>query len=427
MQLKNKVLLIEKTGNRAALKTCLNLVITGNPGTGKTSFARLLFRFLYVYGVLPKNNFVEKNALELKGQAVGQTAPRVIDAVNQAKGGCLFLDEAYALIGHDVAGSHSDPFSQDAVRTLLTEVENNRTNLMVVLAGYKDKIQRLLRADPGLPSRFPKSLHLPDYSANELAQVCSLVAKKRYGLDLVAGLESRLAKHIFDFHAFAIAEQNARLAVNLVEAAVEKQMDRLGAAWAVEQGERENGMPARMQTAVLELNCGELLDEDFGISQEPTIGDVEERQKIEAEVTGMIGMPSAKAFFLEIKKMVEYVEGGGNPQILRTSLNMVITGNPGTGKTTIARLIARYLNAFGVLPRANFVERNGLELKGQYVCWCRARTHRTQHLELWKLTSVDMFLGWAAGMWARRHRRSSRLSLMPSAARSSSTRCGGFW
>jgi hypothetical protein len=161
----NKVLLIEKTGSRAALKTCLNLVITGNPGvgscchdrlfqltsilgevfviairsagTGKTSFARLLFKFLYAYGLLQKNNFVEKNALELKAKHVGGTAPLVKSAVNEAMGGCLFLDEAYALIDTQSAtGGHSDPFSQDAIRTLLTEVENNRENLMVVLAGY---------------------------------------------------------------------------------------------------------------------------------------------------------------------------------------------------------------------------------------------------------------------------------------------------
>ena len=321
---------------------CLHLqTAVSVAGTGKTSFARLMFDFMYGYGVLQKKNFVERNALELKGSSVGSTTPKVQEAVRQAMGGCLFLDEAYALVDTGAAATgHTDPFSQDAIRTLLTEVENNRGNLMVVLAGYKDKMQRLLRADPGLPSRFPKSLHLSDYSAAELAQVCTLVAKKRFNLVLEDGLEDRLAKHIADYYPFQIPEQNARLAVNLVEAAVEKQMDRLGAAWATEAQLRSQCTnpsrllssslpPSRLTTTRLEEYCRILTDADIGISVGPTRGDLEERRKIEAEVQGMIGMPSAKAFFEETRQLVQFLEAGGNPQILRTSLNMVISGNPG--------------------------------------------------------------------------------------------------
>ena len=333
---------------------CLHLqTAVSVAGTGKTSFARLMFDFMYGYGVLQKRNFVERNALELKGSSVGSTTPKVQEAVRQAMGGCLFLDEAYALVDTGAAATgHTDPFSQDAIRTLLTEVENNRGNLMVVLAGYKDKIQRLMRADPGLPSRFPKSLHLSDYSAAELAQVCTLVAKKRFNLVLADGLEDRLAKHIADYYPFQIPEQNARLAVNLVEAAVEKQMDRLGAAWATEAQLRAQCTnpsrllssslpPSRLTTTRLEEYCRILTDADFGISVGPTRGDLEERRKIEAEVQGMIGMPSAKAFFEETRQLVQFLEAGGNPQILRTSLNMVITGNPGAAMVVPPALQSR--------------------------------------------------------------------------------------
>merc|ERR1719261_1103697 len=117
-----KVRFVEAGGDERVLWTCMNLVLTGNPGTGKTTFARLLFKFLRAYGVLSKDTFVEKNALELKGEYVGQTGPKVKAAIQEAMGGCLFLDEAYALAG----GKRTDCFSNDAVRTLLTEVENNR-------------------------------------------------------------------------------------------------------------------------------------------------------------------------------------------------------------------------------------------------------------------------------------------------------------
>ena len=146
--------------SRSALKVCLNLVITGNPGTGKTSFSRLLHKFLYTYGVLRKDNFVERNGLDLKGQFVGQTGPAVKECFKQAMGGTLFLDEAYNLAGQDGVEGGSDPYARDAVGTLLTEVENNRTGLMVVMGGYKLKMNKLLRFDPGLARRFPKRLDL---------------------------------------------------------------------------------------------------------------------------------------------------------------------------------------------------------------------------------------------------------------------------
>ena len=157
--------------------------------------------------------------------------------------------------------------------------------------------------------------------ASMLMQVCKLKAKQLYRLDLATGLEEQLDKHIKDFHSFDIADGNARLAVNLVEKAVNKQTDRLGAAWAVEQECRAKGMSPRMRTN--ELHPNELAAEDFGISQEPKMGDLDLRHKIKEEADGMIGMPEAKAFFGEIEKIVQYVEHGGNPQILRISLNMV--------------------------------------------------------------------------------------------------------
>jgi AAA+ superfamily predicted ATPase len=101
--------------------------------------ARHIARYLHAHGILPRDAFVERNALVLKGQYVGQTAPTVVEAVRDAMGGCLFIDEAYALC--DRGG---DKFSGEVVRTLLTEVENHRTGLLVVLAGYADKMVQLM-------------------------------------------------------------------------------------------------------------------------------------------------------------------------------------------------------------------------------------------------------------------------------------------
>merc|ERR1712190_106863 len=123
-------------------------------------------------GVLKKDVFIERNALELKGEYCGQTAPKIREIFETAVGGCVFLDEAYAL-------ANGDKFSNEAIRMLLTEVENHRSEVLVVLAGYEDKMADFMRADPGLARRFPVALRPPDYSAEDIARITRSVAENR--------------------------------------------------------------------------------------------------------------------------------------------------------------------------------------------------------------------------------------------------------
>eukprot|EP00435_Cladocopium_sp_Y103_P060248 s1290_g22.t1 len=198
-----------------------------------------------------RDTFVERNALALKGQFVGQTAPTVAEAVRDAMGGCLFIDEAYAL-----ADRGGDKFSGEVIRTLLTEVENHRTGLLVVLAGYADKMDVLMDADPGLRRRFSLVLQLEDYSPEELAEICEHAAQDRFNLTFAPGLVDALAQHIRSQHGAEISQHNGGLAVTLAERAFRRLATRLG--------------DPQSQQAVSGSQCRELIAEDFliGLPQE---------------------------------------------------------------------------------------------------------------------------------------------------------------
>ena len=195
-------------------------MLTGNPGTGKSTAARIVARYLHAYGVLPSETVVERNALLLKGQYVGQSAPRVAEAVADAMGGVLFIDEAYALAGNDGYGT-------EVVRTLLTELENNRTRFVCILAGYDEKMGHLMAMDPGLQRRFPTTLRLSNYTPAQLALIAEGVAcRSGFQLDSEVSV-GELGEHIGQRHSGLIASHNGGLAVQLVEAAIGRLMVRV--------------------------------------------------------------------------------------------------------------------------------------------------------------------------------------------------------
>jgi len=349
--IKRRVEFVNAGGSPQLLETCMNVVLTGNPGAGKTTFARLMFRQLRALGVLKKDVFIEKNALELKGKYIGHTAPNVRNAVRSARGGCLFLDEAYALVSD--SGS-KDSFSGEAIRMLLTEIENHRTEVLVIMAGYKDKMGQLLVQDPGLSRRFPLRINLPDYTPLELTQIAEKVAKERFGCKFEEGLQNKLERHIVEQHKSEIPMQNASVAVGLVEQAVERMTCRL-----MDDPKRTEVPDSKVIGDV--LSCA-----DFQIFAASEDAAEQERAAINHEIDGLIGMHEQKSYLYKLQKRVEFVRNGGSPKLLEMCMNVVLTGNPGTGKTTFARLMFRTLRAHGVLKKDVFLERNALELKGEY-------------------------------------------------------------
>lgn len=156
-----------------------HLIFTGNPGTGKSTVARLLAQIYRTLEVVQRGHLVETDRSDLVAGFVGQTAPLVVARFDEADGGMLLIDEAYSL----VRGGERD-FGREAVDTIVKLIEDRRDRLVVVMAGYPEEMGELIDANPGLRSRFPKSIHFPDYSTEELLQiVASLGEKAGYRLD----------------------------------------------------------------------------------------------------------------------------------------------------------------------------------------------------------------------------------------------------
>jgi hypothetical protein len=181
-------------------------------------------------------------------------------------GGCLFIDEAYALVQ-----GGGDSFSGEAIRMLLTEVENNRTNILVILAGYHDKMDLLFDADPGLARRFGTKLHLHDYNPPKLAEICTAKARASFGYGFAEGLQEQLAGHIAREHGHEIAQHNGGLCNTLVERAVGRLSGRYVDACAVARAEGRLEDAARLSEAV--RSGAQVLEAaDFGIRDPQEVG-----------------------------------------------------------------------------------------------------------------------------------------------------------
>jgi Holliday junction resolvasome RuvABC ATP-dependent DNA helicase subunit len=220
----------EEQGLRG-LTTSRHLVFYGNPGTGKTTIARLLAQIYRTLGLLRRGHLVETDRGGMVAGFVGQTALKVKEVVERALGGVLFIDEAYALTP---AGGASD-FGQEAVETLLKLMEDHRDDLIVIVAGYTERMQEFLDSNPGLRSRFSKHLHFDDYDPAQLTRIFQTFCRKA-DFALSPAADAELAK-IFSLLSNCRDETfgNARLARNLFETTVNKQANRIVSLPAIDK------------------------------------------------------------------------------------------------------------------------------------------------------------------------------------------------
>lgn len=326
----------------------LHMRFTGNPGTGKTTVARMLGKIYYQLGVLSNGHVVECTRSDLIGSYMGQTAKLVREKVRAAAGGVLFIDEAYALCQNE-----RDIFGQEAVNELIAAIENHRSNMMVILAGYKNEIDTFLSTNPGFKSRVEKEIHFEDYSVSEMVEIFHhMVRAKGMVIDLDA---DQLLYRVLEVKSKVPDFGNARGVRNVFE-------------------EITAAMNQRIQNLAMQPSNYNVYDTITKADIEKVIGKEYETQKTIDELieelnslTGLSGVKQKVQEMLDDIRVQEYIrQTEGTESKTYGTLHLVFKGNAGTGKTTVARILGQIYKELGLLKRNVFVEVNRADLVANY-------------------------------------------------------------
>jgi len=341
----------EAAGLKVA-KVSYHMVFTGNPGTGKTTVARIMAKIFSALGVLEKDHLVETDAGGLLGSHVGETAEKTNALVDSALGGVLFIDEAYML--------GESGYGKEAIATLLKRMEDDRGRLVVIMAGYINEMREMLELNPGVKSRINRYIDFPDYTNEELCAIFRMQAKKNQ-YTLSPELEEQLDKAMAKWTRHRDKQfGNARFVRNLFEKAVEQQALRIA--------ELKNVTAEQLAT---------LEPQDLGIGVDDSAGRPSLEEAL-AELDQLIGLAEVKA---EIHKLADFCKIAQEREeaglkVAELSYHCVFIGNPGTGKTTVARSIAKVYHALGILKKGHLVETDRSGLVAEYVGQTAIKTNK---------------------------------------------------
>ena len=357
-KLANMAKIVEQR-KKAGLKVApvsYHCVFTGNPGTGKTTVARIMAKVYRALGILKKGHLVETDRSGLVGQYMGETAVKTGAVIDKALDGVLFIDEAYTL-----ASKSGKDYGSEAIATLLKRMEDDRDRLVVIVAGYTSEMRDFISMNPGLKSRINRYIEFPDYSAGELAEMFRRQAKKNQ-YTLAADADAALEKTMAELTRKRDRQfGNGRFVRNLFEKAIERQAGRL----------------ATLPNATAE-QLTELTLDDLALKKETIDEKAPKLEDVLAELDELVGMAPVKE---QVKKLVGFAKMAKARKELgleapSMSYHFVFTGNPGTGKTTVARLVGKIFRALGLLEKGHLIETDRSGLVASYVGQTAQKTNK---------------------------------------------------
>ncbi|WP_198155042.1 AAA family ATPase [Salisediminibacterium beveridgei] len=323
-----------------------HMLFKGAAGTGKTEVARIVGMLFYAIGVVPEDRFLEVGRKDLVGEHVGETAPKTEKIINQAIGGVLFIDEAYALVSNT-----KNDFGNEAIEVLIKAMEDHREDFVVILAGYQGEMEELMDMNEGFRSRV--RLHIPfsNYTLDELAQISKEMLNSK-GCELDADAHLELASYLKLYEHQGVVDGNARTVRNLIEFVIEEMHTRTALT-----GEATNVVIA------------EDLKKAGNVSNDDPERLVKMKDEAVQELDNLVGMTELKNEVRRIMNTILLNEKRKefNMEVEKSRMHMCFTGPPGTGKTTVARIMGKFFNGSGILSSGHFVEASRGDLVAEYL------------------------------------------------------------
>lgn len=361
-------------------KPMRHFVFLGPPGTGKTTVARVIGKIFYSFGLLDSPDVVEAQRSDLVGEYLGATAIKTNELIDSALGRVLFIDEAYSLVNE--GDGQSDRFGAEAVQTLLKRAEDDRENLIIILAGYEKQTEAFLATNPGMASRFATRIRFPTYSTEELLALAETQLRaKQEGLATDA--RPVLWRILDEVGRRRITDElgNGRFVRTLLEKAGQARDVRVMSGGGDPRAEDLITIGA----TDLERAFSELTSRLRGYEDTPTL------ESAIAELDELVGLEPVKqqvraiAAQLRVAKLRDRQGLTSQPP----ARHFVFTGPPGTGKTTVARILGRIFAALGLLVRPEVVEAHRADLVGEHLGSTAIKTNRLVDSALGGVLFVD--------------------------------------